>query len=118
MGAGSSQQPVEDEPFWKSLSEIPNLHAVTSGHDHGNEWCKRVDGVVFCFAKHSGCVYPRVCVAHILTLKQIRWIWRVFVGFRRAGLRLPEVQCHWTRGDLDKDGGWDKERRDCTLRNV
>ena len=57
MGDGSSQSQGKDEPFWSALRSIPNLHALVSGHDHGNEWCKRVDTVVYCFAKHSGCVF-------------------------------------------------------------
>lgn len=56
MGSGSVQNP-QGQPFWNTLtSKIPNLHAIISGHDHGNEWCAR-DGatdVVFCFNKHSG----------------------------------------------------------------
>ena len=54
MGDGSSQPQDKDDPFWSALRSIPNLHALVSGHDHGNEWCKRIDSVVYCFAKHSG----------------------------------------------------------------
>ncbi|EJD43470.1 Metallo-dependent phosphatase [Auricularia subglabra TFB-10046 SS5] len=67
LGQGSTQSTLRtdlfgtdrDAPFWSALStEIPNLHAVVSGHDHGNEWCKRSGSskrdLVFCFAKHSG----------------------------------------------------------------
>jgi hypothetical protein len=33
MGEGSSQQQGKDEPFWKALTtQIPNLHALISGH--------------------------------------------------------------------------------------
>ncbi|RXW13709.1 hypothetical protein EST38_g12145 [Candolleomyces aberdarensis] len=56
LGSGSVQNP-QDEPFWNTLtSKIPNLHAIVSGHDHGNEWCARdaATDVVFCFNKHSG----------------------------------------------------------------
>ncbi|KAG1743458.1 Metallo-dependent phosphatase-like protein [Suillus lakei] len=37
-------------------TNIKNLHAVISGHDHGNEWCAREPSkdVIFCFDKHSG----------------------------------------------------------------
>ncbi|KAK7034650.1 hypothetical protein VNI00_012292 [Paramarasmius palmivorus] len=47
----------KDNAFWDALNEnVKNLHAVISGHDHGNEWCARepTKGVVFCFDKHSG----------------------------------------------------------------
>ncbi|KAJ6543028.1 Metallo-dependent phosphatase-like protein [Mycena capillaripes] len=45
---------ARDAPFWSALGAIPNLHAVISGHAHGNEWCARASGVRFCFNKHSG----------------------------------------------------------------
>ncbi|KAH8831038.1 Metallo-dependent phosphatase [Flagelloscypha sp. PMI_526] len=49
--------PGQDEPFWTAVGKyIPNLFAVVSGHDHGNEWCA-LDSekeITFCFAKHSG----------------------------------------------------------------
>ncbi|KAG8808064.1 hypothetical protein FRC17_004148 [Serendipita sp. 399] len=57
MGEGSSQRKGKDEAFWNAMTTyIPNLHALVSGHDHGNEWCarERKKGIVFCFAKHSG----------------------------------------------------------------
>ncbi|KAI0634996.1 Metallo-dependent phosphatase [Trametes polyzona] len=63
LGSGSTQASGEpanagkDEPFWDAVNaEIKNLHAVISGHDHGNEWCKRepTKNVIFCFDKHSG----------------------------------------------------------------
>uniref|UniRef100_A0A0W0G322 Calcineurin-like phosphoesterase domain-containing protein n=1 Tax=Moniliophthora roreri TaxID=221103 RepID=A0A0W0G322_MONRR len=47
----------KDDAFWKALNEnVKNLHAVFSGHDHGDEWCARepVRDVIFCFGKHSG----------------------------------------------------------------
>ncbi|EEB94537.1 hypothetical protein MPER_06633, partial [Moniliophthora perniciosa FA553] len=47
----------KDDAFWRALNEnVKNLHAVFSGHDHGNEWCARepVRDVIFCFGKHSG----------------------------------------------------------------
>lgn len=62
LGDGSTQSSGyfgygHDAPFWDALSALPNLHAVVSGHDHGMEWCKRApSSIVFCFAKHSGCV--------------------------------------------------------------
>ncbi|KAJ7736497.1 hypothetical protein B0H16DRAFT_1573977 [Mycena metata] len=47
---------ARDAPFWEALGGIPNLHAIISGHAHGNEWCAREPGlgVRFCFNKHSG----------------------------------------------------------------
>ncbi|RDB18404.1 putative inactive purple acid phosphatase 16 [Hypsizygus marmoreus] len=47
----------QDDAFWNALNKnIKNLHAVISGHDHGNEWCSRdlIKDVIFCFNKHSG----------------------------------------------------------------
>ncbi|KAF8648134.1 hypothetical protein AX16_006384 [Volvariella volvacea WC 439] len=67
LGQGSVQdasgpQPADpastkDRPFWDALNaHIANLRVVISGHDHGNEWCKREPekSVIFCFNKHSG----------------------------------------------------------------
>ncbi|KAI0646140.1 Metallo-dependent phosphatase [Trametes meyenii] len=63
LGAGSTQASGQesvygnDQPFWDAVNaEIKNLHGVISGHDHGNEWCKRepTKNVIFCFDKHSG----------------------------------------------------------------
>ncbi|KZT33791.1 Metallo-dependent phosphatase [Sistotremastrum suecicum HHB10207 ss-3] len=66
LGEGSVQSTVPplsacrdecDRVFWDSLtSNIKNVHAIVSGHDHGNEWCavEPSKGVVFCFDKHSG----------------------------------------------------------------
>jgi len=63
LGRGSTQATEDpssagkDEPFWDALNtHVKNLHAVISGHDHGNEWCAREPSkdVVFCFDKHSG----------------------------------------------------------------
>ncbi|KAF8526589.1 Metallo-dependent phosphatase, partial [Hysterangium stoloniferum] len=65
LGVGSTQSTSNttlygtgnDKPFWDSLNtHIKNLHAVVSGHDHGNEWCTRdpEKNVVFCFDKHAG----------------------------------------------------------------
>ncbi|KAF8157064.1 Metallo-dependent phosphatase-like protein [Crassisporium funariophilum] len=55
--AGSTENLGKDAPFWDALNQhVKNLHAVVSGHDHGNEWCTREPSknVVFCFDKHSG----------------------------------------------------------------
>ncbi|TDL24537.1 Metallo-dependent phosphatase [Rickenella mellea] len=60
LGSGSTQDSAavgNDQPFWDSLNaNVKNLHAVISGHDHGNEWCARepTKNVIFCFDKHSG----------------------------------------------------------------
>jgi hypothetical protein len=63
LGTGSTQATIDpsdagaDQPFWDALTlHVKNLHAVISGHDHGNEWCARepTKNVVFCFDKHSG----------------------------------------------------------------
>ncbi|KIP09789.1 hypothetical protein PHLGIDRAFT_126087 [Phlebiopsis gigantea 11061_1 CR5-6] len=63
LGQGSTQATGEasssgkDQPFWDSLNtNVKNLHAVISGHDHGDEWCARepTKDVIFCFDKHSG----------------------------------------------------------------
>ncbi|KDQ08899.1 hypothetical protein BOTBODRAFT_59103 [Botryobasidium botryosum FD-172 SS1] len=64
LGVGSTQSSEStsggqdlDLPFWNTVnSKIKNLLAVVSGHDHGNEWCKRdpAKDVVLCFDKHSG----------------------------------------------------------------
>ncbi|KAG6327332.1 hypothetical protein ID866_11757 [Astraeus odoratus] len=46
-----------DSPFWDALNTyVKNLRVVVSGHDHGDEWCKRepTHDVIFCFGKHSG----------------------------------------------------------------
>ncbi|KAJ7245920.1 Metallo-dependent phosphatase-like protein [Mycena haematopus] len=60
LGGGSVQDSndvvddARDAPFWTALGSIPSLHAVISGHAHGNEWCTRTKGPTFCFNKHSG----------------------------------------------------------------
>ncbi|KAG2340703.1 Metallo-dependent phosphatase [Suillus weaverae] len=63
LSQGSTQATADpssagnDQPFWDALNtNIKNLHAVISGHDHGNEWCAREPSkdVIFCFDKHSG----------------------------------------------------------------
>ncbi|GLB38949.1 putative calcineurin-like phosphoesterase [Lyophyllum shimeji] len=62
-GGGSVQATTDpansgkDNTFWDAVNEhIQNLHAVISGHDHGDEWCARdrSKDVIFCFGKHSG----------------------------------------------------------------
>ncbi|KAG8986442.1 hypothetical protein FRB93_005274 [Tulasnella sp. JGI-2019a] len=65
LGEGSTQSSLEpgkygsdrDKPFWNALTKhVKNLHAVVSGHDHGNEWCKRepMTKQILCFNKHTG----------------------------------------------------------------
>ncbi|KIM42428.1 hypothetical protein M413DRAFT_18672 [Hebeloma cylindrosporum] len=60
LGNGSVQDSRAkdmDKAFWDALNaNVKNLHAVISGHDHGNEWCARepTKDVIFCFDKHSG----------------------------------------------------------------
>ncbi|KAG8933468.1 hypothetical protein FRC00_013203 [Tulasnella sp. 408] len=65
LGVGSTQSTVDtsawgsdrDKAFWTTLtSNVKNLHAVVSGHDHGNEWCSRDPATkqVLCFNKHTG----------------------------------------------------------------
>ncbi|TCD68154.1 hypothetical protein EIP91_011432 [Steccherinum ochraceum] len=63
LGEGSTQATSDpanngkDQVFWDALNtHVKNIHAVISGHDHGNEWCARepTKNVIFCFDKHSG----------------------------------------------------------------
>ncbi|TID20302.1 Metallo-dependent phosphatase [Venturia nashicola] len=37
---------AEDVPFMRALATTPSLKAVFSGHDHGNDWCAKWDGVL------------------------------------------------------------------------
>ncbi|EIM80979.1 Metallo-dependent phosphatase [Stereum hirsutum FP-91666 SS1] len=62
LGSGSTEATTDDanigkdDPFYTAVTAIPNLHALISGHDHGNEWCARepTRNTVFCFDKHAG----------------------------------------------------------------
>ncbi|KAI0746576.1 Metallo-dependent phosphatase [Daedaleopsis nitida] len=60
LGKGSTQATGDagkDMAFYNALNDhVLNLHAIISGHDHGNEWCKREPSknVIFCFDKHAG----------------------------------------------------------------
>ncbi|OSX63405.1 hypothetical protein POSPLADRAFT_1069817 [Postia placenta MAD-698-R-SB12] len=63
LGQGSTQATTDpsnigkDQPFYDALTKyVKNLHAVVSGHDHGDEWCVRepTKNIIFCFSKHSG----------------------------------------------------------------
>ncbi|KAK0274301.1 hypothetical protein LTR35_011810 [Friedmanniomyces endolithicus] len=55
----------QDVPFMRALAATKGLMAVFSGHDHGDTWCYRWDGVLpgmevrgsgvnLCFGQHSG----------------------------------------------------------------
>ncbi|PHH64409.1 hypothetical protein CDD81_4630 [Ophiocordyceps australis] len=55
----------QDVPFMQALTTTPGLVALFSGHDHGDSWCYRWDGLVpgmtvagnglnLCFGQHSG----------------------------------------------------------------
>lgn len=53
-----------DLPFWYAVTgtlggeDGSGLVAITSGHDHGNDWCERDEKNVgpysYCFARHTG----------------------------------------------------------------
>ncbi|KAK8101895.1 hypothetical protein PG999_012269 [Apiospora kogelbergensis] len=55
----------QDVPFMQALTTTPGLLAVFSGHDHGDTWCYKWDGVLpgmtvagrglnVCFGQHTG----------------------------------------------------------------
>jgi Calcineurin-like phosphoesterase len=55
----------QDVPFMQALTSTPGLMAVFSGHDHGDTWCYKWDGLLpgmtvagngvnLCFGQHSG----------------------------------------------------------------
>jgi hypothetical protein len=55
----------QDIPFMKAMLETKGLIATFSGHDHGDDWCEKWEGVypgmdiagnglVLCFGRHSG----------------------------------------------------------------
>lgn len=55
----------QDVPFMHAITTTPGLMALFSGHDHGNTWCYKWDGVIpgmtvaghglnVCFGQHSG----------------------------------------------------------------
>lgn len=54
----------ESIPFMQALLDMPGLHSVYSGHDHGDSWCGRwpestlpgrfASRPFLCFCKHSG----------------------------------------------------------------
>ncbi|WOO84776.1 putative inactive purple acid phosphatase 16 [Vanrija pseudolonga] len=62
-GAAFWGRNTPDKAFWNAVtgtlggSDGSGLIAVTSGHDHGNDWCGRDDSVgpfTFCFGRHTG----------------------------------------------------------------
>ncbi|KAK8040987.1 Metallophosphoesterase domain protein [Apiospora phragmitis] len=55
----------QDVPFMQALTTTPGLMAIFSGHDHGDTWCYKWDGVLpgmtvaghglhVCFGQHTG----------------------------------------------------------------
>ncbi|KAK0473749.1 Metallo-dependent phosphatase [Armillaria novae-zelandiae] len=101
LGQGSTQATTQDSdtgkdgPFWNALNKyIKNLHAVISGHDHGNEWCSRetAQNVIFCFDKHSGyrCM-PDQSFGELIML-QIWWLRRILVGlwYSQSGIHVND----------------------------
>jgi len=55
----------QDVPFMAALLDTPGLMGVFSGHDHGNDWCFKWDGMLpgvtlegngldLCFGRHTG----------------------------------------------------------------
>ncbi|KAI0123441.1 Metallo-dependent phosphatase-like protein [Xylariales sp. AK1849] len=55
----------QDIPFMKAITSTPGLMAVLSGHDHGDTWCYKWNGLLpgmdvqgnglnICFGQHSG----------------------------------------------------------------
>ncbi|KAK4120733.1 Metallo-dependent phosphatase [Parathielavia appendiculata] len=55
----------QDEPFMRAITSTPGLMALFSGHDHGDTWCYKWEGLLpgmtvegngvnLCFGQHSG----------------------------------------------------------------
>ncbi|KAL2131687.1 hypothetical protein VTI74DRAFT_4730 [Chaetomium olivicolor] len=55
----------QDVPFMRAIASTPGLMALFSGHDHGDTWCYKWDGLIpgmtvrgnginLCFGQHSG----------------------------------------------------------------
>ncbi|KAK3689280.1 Metallo-dependent phosphatase-like protein [Podospora appendiculata] len=55
----------QDVPFMQAITSTPGFMALFSGHDHGNTWCAKWDGLLpgmtvkgngvnLCFGQHSG----------------------------------------------------------------
>jgi hypothetical protein len=62
---GSCAYGGQDGAFMRAVADTPGLIAVFSGHDHGDTWCDRWDGLLpgmevsgsgvnLCFGQHSG----------------------------------------------------------------
>ncbi|POS80225.1 hypothetical protein DHEL01_v201384 [Diaporthe helianthi] len=62
---GSCEYGAQDVPFMQAITTTKGLMAVFSGHDHGNTWCYKWEGVLpgmtvagnglnLCFGQHSG----------------------------------------------------------------
>lgn len=62
---GSCEYGGQDVPFMEAITSTPGLIAVFSGHDHGDTWCYKWDGLLpgmdiegndinLCFGQHSG----------------------------------------------------------------
>lgn len=62
---GSCDYGAQDVPFMQAMTTTKGLMAVFSGHDHGNTWCYKWEGVLpgmtvagndlnLCFGQHSG----------------------------------------------------------------
>jgi len=63
LGSGSTQATTtpasagKELAWWHAVRDhIKNLHCITHGHDHGNEWCARdpSTSIILCFNKHTG----------------------------------------------------------------
>ncbi|KAG2107599.1 hypothetical protein BD769DRAFT_1392961, partial [Suillus cothurnatus] len=97
----------KDQPFWDALNaNIKNLHAVISGHDHGDEWCARepTKDVIFVLtstpdtvgtvAQDGATVYGTSCSPRQILLVGLKR------GFgSRADRRGQEL--HWTEAMVD-----------------
>lgn len=62
---GSCQYGGQDLPFMQAIASTPGLIGVFSGHDHGDTWCHKWEGMIpgvpvpgnginLCFGQHSG----------------------------------------------------------------
>ncbi|KAK4101290.1 Metallo-dependent phosphatase [Parathielavia hyrcaniae] len=64
-GGGTCAYGGQDEPFMRTVASTPGLMALFSGHDHGDTWCYKWEGLVpgvavegngvsLCFGQRSG----------------------------------------------------------------
>lgn len=62
---GTCRYGGQDLPFMEAIASTPGMMALFSGHDHGNTWCHKWDGVIdgvsapgngvnLCFGQHTG----------------------------------------------------------------